>query len=58
MHSTVVIKRNVAPQNSKQLAVLAECVAVNHVRFHGMEEGFHEGVISYLARAVHALGNS
>lgn len=49
MHSTAVVKKNIAAQDSKQLAALVKCIAVNHLRLHRMKEGFHERIVSHPA---------
>ena len=57
MHSTAVIKRNIAAQHREHLFILVEFAAMNRLRLHRMEEGLHERIVGYLARTVHALGN-
>ena len=54
MHSTAVIKRNIAAQHREHLFILAEFAAMNRLRLHRMEEGLHERIVGHLAPTVHA----
>ena len=57
MKSSAIVERQVASQRCVHVPILIEPVAVEDLRFHGMEEGFDKGVVSHLPGTVHALGD-